>query len=149
QHLALRARPLDMRGLATDIADQTCKTAAQSRTRFVGHRRQLPWIHSQYSKFRDRGMGRAKRDPSALSREKMGIAALNPSYGSSTRLQLALALDHFRRKLEVGFAADAFEVVDQHRLAVGRRLGDADVARDHRLVDLFAHELSDVGDDLV
>ena len=46
RHLALRARPLDMRGLAADIADQTCKTAAQSRTRFVGHR-QLPWIHSQ------------------------------------------------------------------------------------------------------
>ena len=48
RHLALRARPLDMRGLAADIADQTCKTAAQSRTRFVGHR-QLPWIHADYS----------------------------------------------------------------------------------------------------
>ena len=44
RHLALIARPLDMRGLAADITDQTCKTAAQSRTRFVGHR-QLPWIH--------------------------------------------------------------------------------------------------------
>src|SRR4051794_24597120 len=43
RHLALRAWPVDMRGLAADIADQTCKTAAQSRTRFVGHR-QLPWI---------------------------------------------------------------------------------------------------------
>ncbi len=38
RHLALRARPVDMRGLAADVADQTCKTAAQSRTRFVGHR---------------------------------------------------------------------------------------------------------------
>src|SRR5258708_36047512 len=44
RHLALRARPLQMPGLAADIPDQTCKTAAQSRTRFVGHR-QLPWIH--------------------------------------------------------------------------------------------------------
>jgi hypothetical protein len=44
RHLALRARPLQMRSLAADIPDQTCKTAAQSRTRFVGHR-QLPWIH--------------------------------------------------------------------------------------------------------
>ncbi len=44
RHLALRARPIDMGGLAADISDQTCKTAAQSRTRFVGHR-QLPWIH--------------------------------------------------------------------------------------------------------
>ena len=49
RHLALVARPVDMRGLAADIPDQTCKTAAQSRTRFVGHRRQLPWIHLRYS----------------------------------------------------------------------------------------------------
>jgi hypothetical protein len=33
-----------MRGFAADISDQTCKTATQSRTRFVGHR-QLPWTH--------------------------------------------------------------------------------------------------------
>ena len=50
RHLALCARPLDMRGLAADISDQTCKTAAQSRTRFVGHR-QLPWIQLQRSCF--------------------------------------------------------------------------------------------------
>jgi hypothetical protein len=43
RHLALRARPVDMRSFAADISDQTCKTAPQSRTRFVGHR-QLPWI---------------------------------------------------------------------------------------------------------
>ena len=43
RHLALVPRPIDMRGLAADVSDQTCKTAAQSRTRFVGHR-QLPWI---------------------------------------------------------------------------------------------------------
>src|ERR1700742_723085 len=48
RHLALRPRPLFLRGLAADIADQTCKTAAQSRTRFFGHR-QLPWVHPQYS----------------------------------------------------------------------------------------------------
>src|SRR5439155_15709786 len=48
RHLALRARPLQMRGLAADISDQTCKTAAQSRTRFVGHR-QLPWIQLKRS----------------------------------------------------------------------------------------------------
>ena len=38
---AQRKVPIDMRGLAADISDQTCKTATQSRTRFVGHR-QLP-----------------------------------------------------------------------------------------------------------
>ena len=36
---------LIMGGLAADVADQTRKTPAQSRTRFVGHR-QLPWIHA-------------------------------------------------------------------------------------------------------
>ena len=51
RHLALVARPIDMRGLAADISDQTCKTAAQSRTRFVGHR-QLPWIHLTHSGIR-------------------------------------------------------------------------------------------------
>src|SRR4030081_626561 len=50
RHLALCARPLQMRGLAADISDQTCKTAAQSGTRFVGHR-QLPWIQLKRSCF--------------------------------------------------------------------------------------------------
>src|SRR6478752_1592325 len=59
---------------------------------------------------------------------------------ASMRPQLALALDHFRRQLQILFATDAFEVVDQHGLAVGRRLGDAHVARDHGFVDFAAHE---------
>jgi hypothetical protein len=37
----LRTRSFQMRRFAPDIADQTRKTAAQSRARFVGHR-QLP-----------------------------------------------------------------------------------------------------------
>ncbi|MGY4432144.1 hypothetical protein ACVWWO_004621 [Bradyrhizobium sp. F1.13.1] len=45
RHLALCARPIDMLSLAADVTDQTRKTPAQSRTRFVGHR-QLPWIHA-------------------------------------------------------------------------------------------------------
>ena len=53
RHLALHARTLGMGGLATDVADQTCKTASQSRTRFVGHR-QLPWIHALYSELNNR-----------------------------------------------------------------------------------------------
>ena len=65
------------------------------------------------------------------------------------RPQLALALDHLRRELQVGLAADAFQIVDQHRLAVGGCFGDAHVARDHGFVDFGAHELPDVGDDLV
>ncbi len=49
RHLALVARPVDMRGLAADIPNQTCETTTQSRTRFVGHRRQLPRIHLRHS----------------------------------------------------------------------------------------------------
>jgi hypothetical protein len=37
-----------MRRLAADVTDQTRKTPAQSRTRFVGHR-QLPWIQLERS----------------------------------------------------------------------------------------------------
>src|SRR5579883_1998276 len=49
RHLALRARPVDMRSFAADISDQTCKTAPQSRTCFLGHR-QLPWIQLMRSR---------------------------------------------------------------------------------------------------
>src|ERR1700748_1980320 len=47
----------------------------------------------------------------------------------SMRAQIALALDDFRCELEIGVATDTLQVVDQHRLAVGRRFGDAHVAR--------------------
>src|SRR5215218_6833772 len=64
RHLALVARPVDMRSLAADIPDQTCETTTQSRTRFVGHRRQLPRIHLRHSGTKysvDRRVGKAKR----------------------------------------------------------------------------------------
>src|SRR5262249_36762365 len=81
RHLALRARPIDMRRLAADIADQTCKTAAQSRTRFIGHRRKLPWIHSTYSgiQFRDRRVGKAQRSPSSLNRGWVSLGSTHPT----------------------------------------------------------------------
>ena len=64
-------------------------------------------------------------------------------------VQLALALDHFGREPQIRIAAGAFQVIDQHRLAVGRRLRDAHVARDHRVVDFRAHEFAHVRDHLV
>src|SRR5258708_3274077 len=67
----------------------------------------------------------------------------------SMRAQLALALDHFRRKLEIAFAADAFEIVYQHWLAVGRRLRDPHIARDHGVVDLAPHTPPDIVHDVV
>src|SRR6202165_6042940 len=92
----------------------------------------------------------AKRGVLTLTCERHfgGHAALCPPY-ISMRPQLALALDDFRRKLEIGFAADAFEIIDQHRLAVGWRLGNAHVARNHGLINLAPHELPDVGNNLV
>src|SRR5216683_4439716 len=59
-------------------------------------------------------------------------------------LELLLALDDLGREAQIGFAADAFEIVDQHRLAVGRRLRDAHIARDDGGVDLRSHELAQV-----
>src|SRR5947209_2881965 len=46
-------------------------------------------------------------------------------------------LDDLRGKPLVGLAADALEIVEQHRLAVGRRLRDPHVSRDDRLIDFF------------
>src|SRR5271170_7373645 len=59
-----------------------------------------------------------------------------------------LALNDLGGELEIGLAAGAFEVVEQRRLAVRRRLGEADIAGNDRLVDLVAHMGADVGDDL-
>src|SRR3954471_23433736 len=106
RHLALIARPFDMGGLAADIADQTCKTAAQSRTRFVGHR-QLPWIHAATpeleSLISDRRVGKAKRAHRNSPTEDGGHGAdafAHPTGPRLMRPQLALALDHFGGKLQ-------------------------------------------------
>ena len=45
-------------------------------------------------------------------------------------------------------AAWTFEIVEEGRLAIGRRLGNADIPRDDSLVDLLPHELSDIRDNL-
>src|SRR6185312_9978172 len=98
RHLAVTARPFQMLGLAADVANQTCKTAAQSRTRFVGHR-QLPWIHPPHStrKIRSDARGSPSRPPfgvaRAMCRRHLPLA--------SRRAQFAFALDHFGRELEV------------------------------------------------
>src|SRR5688572_13262895 len=59
-------------------------------------------------------------------------------------LERSFALDDLGCEFEVGLRARAFQVVEQHRLAVRRRLGHAHIARNHGLVDLVAHELTDV-----
>src|ERR1700674_5369576 len=44
----------------------------------------------------------------------------------SGRLQFPLARDDLGGELEVRLTARAFEIVEEHRLTVGRRLGDTD-----------------------
>ncbi|OIQ68146.1 hypothetical protein GALL_502640 [mine drainage metagenome] len=82
RHLALRARPIQMRGFAADISDQTCKTATKSRTRFVGHR-QLPWIQlkrSCFTSFPETAPFRSGREmPSANACEVRARAGSLPS----------------------------------------------------------------------
>src|SRR6185437_9935598 len=67
-----------------------------------------------------------------------------PSAGT----QFLLALNDLGGEPQIRFAAAAFEIVDQDRLAVGRRFRDAHIARDDGVVDFRAHELAHVGDDL-
>src|SRR5258705_12016804 len=109
-----------MRGLTADIPDQTCKTAPQSRTRFLGHR-QLPWIQPKRScplRLGDRrvGKGALRAVPTIVRLRIFMVGTLRfahptiPKVFTSMRAQLALALDHFGRKLEIGYAADAFEI---------------------------------------
>ena len=83
-----------------------------------------------------------------LARSRHAHSVGLASSRSLGRSQRPLALDDFRCESQVGLAADAFEIVQQHRLAVGRRLRDAHVARDHGLIDLVAHEATHVGNDL-
>src|SRR3546814_10134386 len=54
------------------------------------------------------------------------------------------AFQDFARQMDIGLAAGAMHVVEQHRLAVRGRLGDADVARDHRLVDRSEEHTSEL-----
>src|SRR5688572_14038583 len=86
--------------------------------------------------------------PSGGSDAALGTGAfmgpLRLGLSLSGGLIAALALDDLGRELDVGLTAGAVEIVEQDRLAVRRRLGHANVARDDRLVDLGAEEGADV-----
>ena len=45
------------------------------------------------------------------------------------------------REMHIGLRAGAAEIIEQHRLAMRRRFGDAHIARDHGVVDLVAEML--------
>src|SRR6185437_16169480 len=102
----------------------------------LGFTRITPFVGRAKARLR-----RAHLHPCATMVAGTAQARLCPPYPTiSMRAQFAFTLDHFGCELEIGFAADTFEIVHQHRLAIGRRLGDAHIARDHGLVDLGAHE---------
>src|SRR5262245_34184696 len=63
--------------------------------------------------------------------------------------QSLLSLNNFGRKTQIGFAADAFKVINEHGLAVRRRFRDAYVTWDYSLINLVSHELAHIGDNLV
>src|SRR5262245_32135061 len=68
---------------------------------------------------------------------------------ASRRTHAPLAPDHFRGELNVSLAAGAAIIVEQHGLAVRRRLGHAHIARNDRGIDLLAEHAADVVHHLV
>src|SRR3954447_5349642 len=90
----------------------------------------------------------ARPRPSRNLVASSAIAAPFSCSAASGRLERPFAPDDLGGEAQIGLGAGAFQVVEQHRLAVRGRLRDPDVARDHGLVDLLAHELAHVGNDL-
>ena len=82
----------------------------------------------------------------ARPRPRRGLGFLG---AHARRRQAALAAQHLAGQAHIGLRAGGAEVVEQDRLAVARRLGDADVAGDDGLVDLVAEEAARVGGDQV
>src|SRR6266700_8111851 len=66
-----------------------------------------------------------------------------------TGAQLLLALDDLGRQPQISFAADAFQIIDQNRLAVRWGFRHPDIARNDGVVDFAPHELADIGDHLI
>jgi hypothetical protein len=60
----------------------------------------------------------------------------------------SFASNDFESELEIGLAARALEIVKQRWLSVRRRLGEAYIAGDDRLVDFVAHIRAHVRNDL-
>src|SRR5690606_6397106 len=63
---------------------------------------------------------------------------------SSGSIQLPLPPDHFGGQAQIGLAAGTFQVIEQRRLSVGRRLGKAHVPGNDRVVDERPHLVADV-----
>src|SRR3954470_13563997 len=86
--------------------------------------------------------------PSSAITPALAVNVARPNRTRSGCFQLAFALNYLGRELQVRLAPGAFEVVQQHRLAMRRRLGHAYVSRDNGLVDRRPHVCADVRHDL-
>src|SRR5262249_24715406 len=90
--------------------------------------------------------------PALELRATLFLSVLLPSIlrlcGLLSGFQGFLALDDLSSEPQIGFAADAFEIINQHWLAIGRRFRNPYVARNYRLVHFVAHELAYVRDNL-
>src|SRR5208282_2286137 len=111
------------------------------------------WIWSILSRSSplDPGSGIALSSPRSADRPRPRPRRLAGSLmpRPRSRRQRPLAAQHLARQMDIGLGARAVEIVEQHRLAVRRRLGDAHVARDHGLVNLGAEMLAHIGRDHV
>ena len=66
-----------------------------------------------------------------------------------SRPHATLALDHLGGELDIGLAAGAAIIVEQHRLTMRRRFGHPHIARDDGRIDLLAEHAPHVLDHLV
>src|SRR5580658_10598987 len=71
---------------------------------------------------------------------------VQPLHATSLRL-VALAMEHFPGEMEIGRRTGTAPIVEKHGFAVARRLGNLDVARDDRVVDLRTEIAAHVGGD--
>src|SRR6185437_808939 len=88
----------------------------------------------------------ASRTPSVVAMSPISAARPRPSregfsfiFLPSRRVEPPLAPNYLGGESQIGLAARAFEIIEQRRLAIGRRFRQPDIARDNRVVDQFAH----------
>src|SRR5581483_8087254 len=134
-------------------ASENCRRGffGLARMNSIGTRRWLRPRSTDGASLPTSPINAARPRPSREDRPASSAMTASSGFSMSGRVpaagaQFLLALDDFGGEPQIGFAADALDVVDQHRLAVGRRLGDAHVARDDGVVDLLAHVVAHVGD---
>src|ERR1700684_668281 len=124
-----------------------------SSSKFLRGWKRPGWIWSMRSRISPRapGSGGVFSSPSSADRPRPRPRFLAGSFipPSTSRRQRPLAAQQLARQMDIGLGARAVEIIEQHRRAVRRRLGDAYIARDHGLVNLGAEMFAHIGRDQV